>query len=344
MFFFQSKIFFFILLYSLLFCSLVKANPKNLSISKKIVKASKRIYLQDYPGAYNPSIIEFGENYLLTFRYPPDRVSEPWLSYIGVVLLDDFFEPISNVGILDTRLTRKKTPSQSEDARIFSFEGRYFLIYNDNMETTFPSIWDRRDMYIAELFFFENQFFLSEPLRLTHESKFTHIRWQKNWSPFIWSGNILLSYSINPHEILIPSFSSGICRPCYETLKSLYWNFGSLRGGTPAQLVGNEYLAFFHSGTLTTTPCSNNKELWHYFMGAYTFSKDPPFELKKISPFPIDAPGFYTYSSYEKRVIYPGGFVVSGDNLFLAYGKDDCEIWIATIDLQELKNSLVEIK
>jgi len=79
-------------------------------------------------------------------------------------------------------------------------------------------------------------------------------------------------------------------------------------------------------------------------MGAYTFSATPPFGLKKISPEPIMHPEFYTYSHFSKRVIYPGGFVVEGEKLYLSYGKDDCEVWIATIDVAELKKSLVNVK
>lgn len=83
--------------------------------------------------------------------------------------------------------------------------------------------------------------------------------------------------------------------------------------------------------------------MWHYYMGAYNFSSKPPFEVTKVSQTFIDGPGFYTYSSYEKRVIYPAGFVREGDLLHVSYGKDDCEMWIATIDFAELKNSMVNV-
>lgn len=63
-----------------------------------------------------------------------------------------------------------------------------------------------------------------------------------------------------------------------------------------------------------------------------------------MSTAPIEYPGFYTYSTYDKRVIYPGGFVADGSNLYVAYGKDDCEVWIATIDYHELKKSMAPVK
>ncbi len=326
-------------------CSLSGIGLSRASLGeKKIVTSTKRIYIPSYPGAYNPSIVKFEDNYLLTFRYLPSRSFQPWLSHIGIILLDESFEPISDAELLNTRTRFKGIPSQSEDARIFSCNGKFYVIFNDNPDLMFPSIYDRRDMYIAELLFVDDQFLLSDPVKLVHGEKYPHVLWQKNWSPFEWNGMLLLSYMINPHEIICPDLENGYCQRCYETQKSIDWGFGSLRGGTPAQLIDGEYLAFFHSGIVTSSPSSDNRELWHYYMGAYTFSATPPFEMTKISSSPIDSPGFYTFSSYEKRVIYPGGFVAKGSKLYVAYGKDDSEIWIATIDLNELKKSMVSAK
>lgn len=324
-------------------CALFGIPPRNL---QKIVTSTKRIFLQDFPGAYNPSIIQFEGNYLLTFRYLPNRFEQPWISQIGIVVLDPSFEQISDPVLIDTRFNYNNTPSQSEDARIFAYNGKLYLIYNDNMDLVFPSPWERRDMFIAELIYSDNEFVLCDPIKLYHETKYQNVLWQKNWSPFEWNGNLFLTYTINPHEILCPNLATGVCQSTYETFtpKALNWHLGPIRGGTPPIFVNGEYLAFFHSGIKTSSASSNNVELWHYYMGAYTFSAEPPFELTKISSSAIIHPSFYTYSTYEKRVIYPGGFVVDGPNLHVAYGKDDCEIWIATMNYQELKKSMVTIK
>ena len=79
-------------------------------------------------------------------------------------------------------------------------------------------------------------------------------------------------------------------------------------------------------------------------MGAYTFSAEPPFQVKRISPKPIVAEGFYSCSNAEKRVIFPGGSIVSDDKIYVVYGKDDCEIWIATLDKNALMNSLIPVQ
>lgn len=328
------------IIFSLLLACLVWHNID----AAPIVAATKRIYLDEFQGAYNPSLIAYEDGYLLTFRHSPQRYSTPWVSLIGIVKLDKEFNPVSRPQILDTRVYFTNTPQQAEDARIFSYNGKIYVIYNDNVDILSPSYWDRRDMYMAELFYNGYEFAVGPPLKLIHEKRYPFILWQKNWSPFVWKGTLLLSYTLNPHEVLIPNLKSGTCYYTFDTNKSIQWNFGSLRGGTPAKLVGDEYLAFFHSCIYTTSTCSDGNEMWHYVMGAYTFDTEPPFELRKVSAMPIDTLGFYTYSAYWKRVIYPGGFEIDGRNLYLAYGKDDSEMWIATINLDALMESLVPVE
>ena len=196
---------------------------------------------------------------------------------------------------------------------------------------------------MAELSFQKGEFSLLEPVKLFCQDP-VRPPWQKNWVPFEWDNQCMLSYSIEPHEILYPNLRTGECYPCYCVDGNTPWDYGVMRGGTPAIKVDGEYLAFFHSSKKMVSNVSFELELWHYFMGAYTFSLDPPFAVTKISPTPIIQKGFYTHSPYYKRVIFPGGFVVKGPRLYLAYGRDDHEIWIATVDLRELKNSLIPLK
>jgi predicted GH43/DUF377 family glycosyl hydrolase len=310
----------------------------------KVVVATKRIHLDDFPDAWNPSMIKIDKGFLLIFRYTPDQDSQPWLSYIGIVILDDLFQPISKPQLLTTRLKNSITPSQCEDARIFLYQDRIFLIYNDNVEVISPTIWQRRDMFISELFYRDDRFTLSSPLKLIHEEKYHSVLWQKNWTPFEKDGSLLITYSINPHEILYPNLATGTCYSAYETRAEIQWDFGTLRGSTPPLLVDGEYLAFFHSGIITSSPSSWGVNVWHYFMGAYTFSAEAPFEITKMSPLPIMDEEFYTPSDYFKRVIFPGGFIVSGSSIYVAYGKDDREMWIATLNKDELMKSLVPVK
>ena len=306
-----------------------------------IVLKTKRIQFDNFPEGFNPSLLKIENGYLLSFREVP-KYYEDWISYICIVLLDDQFEPISQPQRLETRHVDSTTPSQSEDARLFTYQGKIYLIYNDNIHITRPNIYARREMFIAELFYSDGLFSLSSPLQLYYEDK-RSILWQKNWIPFEWNEMLLLGYSISPHEVLFANLKNGECYFGYSSNSSPKWDFGHLRGGTPACLDDDEYLAFFHSGMVGASAASNNYYLWHYFMGAYTFAKEPPFHITSFSPEPIITEGFYTHSSAVKRVIYPSGVVVDDPYIYVAYGKDDQEIWIATLDKKALKASLIPV-
>ena len=121
------------------------------------------------------------------------------------------------------------------------------------------------------------------------------------------------------------------------------------RGGTPGLIIdGSQYLAFFHSSKVMPTVHSNGDNILHYFIGAYTFAQHPPFEITQISPEPIVGRKFYNgtiYTPYWKpvRAIFPCGYIFDGSYIWIAYGRQDHEIWLAKLDKEGLLNSLVPV-
>lgn len=310
---------------------------------ESVVIGIKKINIEGYPKAFNPSLIRTGDGILLIFRNNPDLNNRPYISDTGAVWLNNDLEPISKAELLITRGENDITPQQSEDARVFIVDKQLYIIYNDNIDDVNPSEWHRRDMFIAKIDYINDHFTVSKPIKVIHRQKYEDVRWQKNWMPFDWHGNLLVAYSINPHEIMLPDLETGICDPIYKTQGDINWHWGKLRGGTPAQLVDGRYLAFFHSPLPFISETTQGRFLMHYFMGAYTYNSEPPFNLLSISPFPIVYDNFYTESALGIRCIYPGGFIDAGDKLYIAYGKDDHEVWIATINKNKLYQSMVPI-
>lgn len=306
---------------------------------------TKRLQFDQFPGAYNPSLIQVEDGFLMTFRYSTEPLStEDATSYIGIVHLSSDLQPISEPQLLETRNEYSKTMPQSEDARIFSYLNRLFLVYNDSLELNCPNAWERRDMFVSEIYRFGSEYILSQPLKLCYVEGYQYQYWQKNWVPFDWDNRLYFSYSLSPHRVLSTDLRDGSCFLFQETSPQIKWDYGKLRGGTPPIVVDGEYLAFFHSSIPIETNASIGWIMWHYFMGAYTFQKEPPFQITKYTPEPLLTKGFYTPSEYEKRVIFPGGLVIVGSTIYMAYGKDDQEIWIATMDLNELKKRLVPVQ
>lgn len=307
---------------------------------KGVVSSTFKIDLPEFPQSFNPSLLKTKNGYILSFRYLPEPIKEPWISFIGLIRLDDSFQRLSEPQLIEG-LGSRLTPSQAEDARIFEFNGDVFLIYNDNQGVTNTSARDRRDIFVAEIIDQEGRFEVKTPVKLVHPLHYSTRLWEKNWSPFVYENTLYLSYFLNPHEVLKADLDSGDCEPLHISQKTIAWDWGQLRGGTPGLLVDGEYLAFFHSMKPLKT---NNGQMWHYFMGAYTYSATPPFSLTKVSPLPINDSSFYIDSDQPKRVIYPGGFAINGSNIYLAYGKDDHEVWIAVIDKNRLLQTLRPIQ
>jgi len=331
---------YFAYIYLVLTCFFIQGEAKQREEAQDFILSTHTIDLKKYPKAFNPSIIKTKEGFLLSFRYclaPED----PEISYIGIVALDENLVPTSKPQLLETRTYNSKKPSRSEDARLFTLHDEIYVAFNDKTSSKSSSE-DRRDMYIAKLNYGElsEQYYLSKPKKLCYLEKYNERKIQKNWTPFEWQKNLMFIYTGCPHAIIYSDLNSGYCKGLYSTNFISNWRWGEIRGGTPAVLVDGEYLTFFHSMKHTASKASGGIPMFHYYMGAYTFSSEPPFEIQKMSTMPIIGKNFYTRSRMNKRVIFPGGIVVSGPHIYVAYGKDDHQICVAIIDKAKLMSSL----
>ncbi|MCI5051819.1 MAG: hypothetical protein MRY21_01620 [Simkaniaceae bacterium] len=306
--------------------------------SQSIIDDFWRLEIPGYPNGYNPSIIDYEGGYLLVFRDTPDMINDPWVSYIACARLNHKFQIVGSPQRIPVRGDYCSIQSQAEDARIFKMGGDYYLIYNDNMDIVSSLPYARRDMYLAKLVCENGVFSVEKPIKLRHPQRYYTQKWEKNWVPFVKNDRLFFSYSIVPHEVL--SYEEN-CRPVYLTGEKQRWKWGAFRGGSPAIEVKEGYLSFFHTSEAFRSPVSRRKEMMHYYMGAAIYSKEPPFVVTHISPYPLMAKNLYAPTGYWKRVIYPGGFVEKGRYIYLVYGKDDSEIWIAKINKEELLTSLI---
>ena len=204
-----------------------------------------------------------------------------------------------------------------------------------------------RRMFISELQHDGSRFFVENPTPLLFYKNENKNRREKNWSPFEYNGDLLLIYSIHPHLIFRPLDGTNTCETFASTKGAIEWNWGELRGGSPALLIGDEYLSFFHSCKSMPTAHSNGKQIDHYFMGAYTFSAQPPFNVTRISPEPIVGKDFYhgpLHNTWKPlHVVFPGGFIFDNDYAWVFYGRQDHEIWAAKLFIKGLLESLIPV-
>ncbi|HSX38069.1 MAG TPA: hypothetical protein VLE95_04480 [Chlamydiales bacterium] len=311
-----------------------------------IVLETKRVQIPAIPYAFNASMVSWKDFILMSFRSIPDP-AHPFTSFIGVLLLDKEFNPISEPQFLQTRDVDSPAPSRAEDARLFYVGNKLHIAYSDNPNQK-NSVGGYR-MVIGELIYNNGLFMIDNASRLVEFEKQSSALREKNWVPFDYQNHLLLAYSISPHLIFQPISNTGVCETVDCTNPKIEWDWGILRGGTPAILLETgEYLSFFHSVKKMATTNSKNIVMPHYFMGAYTFASKPPFQITGISPTPIFGPGFYSGIAYQRywgsiQCIFPAGILLEQDAIWVSYGRQDHEIWVVRLDKKKLLDSLIPI-
>lgn len=303
----------------------------------------KRVIIPNYPHAFNAGIVRWKGQLLMSFRIIPNAKT-PFQSEIGLIWLDDDFNPISEPQILDTR-GPNLYPSRAEDARLLTVGDSLYMVYSNNVDETITKGGFR--VFIGELVEKNGQFSFTHHQGLyDYEGASPSIR-EKNWTPFDFNHELLLIYSVSPHVIFRPIIDSPICETLYKSEKATPFDWGILRGGTPALDIGDEYLTVFHSMKVMKSKQGGSKEIPHYYMGAYTFSKEPPFEITGISPEPFFCEGMYegqTYDRYWGTVlcVFPCGLLYDENYFWITYGRQDHEIWVLKVDRKKLLATLKE--
>lgn len=313
------------------------------AMTQDFVLETKKIEIPDHPFAFNPSIVRWKGSLLLSFRtYNPNtRSTNPF----GLVWLDENFDPISAPQIFELPFKNPVLVSKQQDPRLVTVGERLFVVYNNILENITHK--EMRRMYISELMFDGNTFIASHPECITHFEGEKETRYEKNWPPFDYKGQLYLSYSIIPHKVFHPILGTNTCETAFCSSRIFKWDWGVPRGGTQAIIDGDHYLGFFHSWVDVPTVQSGGKKITHYVMGAYTFDSKPPFAITAVSPEPIVAKDFYEPPYYKTwkplRCVFPSGLILDKDYAWVAYGRQDHEMWIAKIDKKKLLKSLVPV-
>lgn len=160
---------------------------------------------------------------------------------------------------------------------------------------------------------------------------------EKNWTPFIHEGKLLVVYSINPHVVL--QLEEGRKATVHQTGNGrVSWPWGEMRGSTPPILVGDEYVTFFHSSIPWRVVGGAAKR--RYLCGALAFSAKPPFRVTRITKAPLLVGSEQDpLLQWSPLVCFPVGSIIDGDDYLITGGCNDaCCFWqripIEVIDQQ----------
>ena len=314
------------------------------ALSQDFILETKKIEVPDHPFAFNPSIVRWKGSMLMSFRSYKQQSNST--NPFGVVWLNDNFEPVGTPQIFELPFNNPILFSKQQDPRLIAVNNRMFILYNNILENVTHR--EMRRMFIVELFCDDQGVFTtSDPECLEHFEGENDNRYEKNWVPFEYNDELLLSYSIIPHRILRPVLGTNLCVTLENTKKPFKWDWGVPRGGTQAMRDGDHYIAFFHSWIDTPTLQTEGRKITHYIMGAYTFEAKPPFALIATSSDPIVANNFYAPPFYKTwkplRCVFPAGLLLDKDHIWVSYGRQDHECWVMKIDKQKLLNSLTPV-
>ena len=314
-------------------------------MSQGFVLETKQIIIPGFKAAFNPSFIKWNGSILMAFRERNEKGLSTFR--MGLVWLDDEFNPISQAQILEIPQTEESSIIKYQDPRLVKIQDKLFIVYSNILDVP-PGEGENRRMFSAEVHFDGTTFTASPPFCMTNFEGEKKQRWEKNWAPFEYEGNMLITYSLRPHRILSPNVSMKRVDTVANSEGSIDWDWGVLRGGTPPLIEGDEYLAFFHTCKNMKTMESGGQNITHYFFGAYTFSDQPPFNITRISPEPIVAPDFYWAPDYKTwkplRVVFPCGHFCDENYVWIAYGKQDHECWVVKLDKKQLLESLKPVE
>ncbi len=315
--------------------------------TSNLVLKAQEIKIRNVIAPYNASLIKKADNYLLFFRYDiinQHSINRNFFSYIGCIELDkNFKQTAKEFCKIDTQ------SNFSEDPRTVQIENNLYLIYNDLHSSSDQC----RSMHLANIDV--------ETLKTNFitELDFQMQPIEKNWSPFEYidkqrKSHLYFEYYLTPHIILKlknPKTNSlkHLIFPNFKYQKNLSWPklWGTPRSGTVSLKINEqEYLSFFHS-----VFTDKNKFVW-YVIGAYTFDKDPPFRITRISQYPIFFNGIYESTPINtadpcKRVLFPCSFVfdkyLNKEVIHLSCGENDSHIKIITLDKNILLKNLKKI-
>lgn len=156
---------------------------------------------------------------------------------------------------------------------------------------------------------------------------------EKNWIWFFHDNKPHLIYMTTPHEVVRFSDDFMKVEEVYKTeAPGLRWAHGEPRGGTPPVLVNGEYWSFFHS-SVDWCPHGTRR----YFMGAYSFTPEPPFKVLRFTPKAILMGSDFDRCAKDKPlVVFPCGAIIRNGRWLVSLGVNDLDCAFIRIPHSEL--------
>ncbi len=268
-------------------------------------------------GFCNPSLIFFQQRYLVAARRPDwsPVIVFAWLKKQSDNNADFSIDESSSFLGIGPGVTELRGVSgynsNGEDPRLFVINEETMLMIRTDVSS---KPFRLKIAYFQYEKSDENSHFqlINDTILQPPNYEQTHEHSQKNWSPFLTIQNELYfvylihdSLTIvrqNPHKLDYMEIVSDVSN---DGKVSSLWQYGPVRGGSPAHRLGKtRYLSFFHS----QIPTPNTGPYWHsMYMGAYLFTGNKPFQLLAMSRAPLYNDGWFEgawMQAYQTLYVY----------------------------------------
>ena len=276
---------------------------------------------------YNPSLLALsGGGFLYAYRTEAATEKEVGVSGIALAVLDDALEVQGN-----WRLELPDAPADAsvEDPRLFDHQGRPWVAFT---VARYTGKGLRSRQAYARLRRAGKGWKLGEVLYPDYGANGGG-GMEKNWTFFSAEGQIRCVYDLGFARWTVLGLDGERVTDTWIDA-ALEWPYGRMSGGTPAIPWNGDLLTLFHS--FRDHPTRQR----YYYAGALTFEALAPHRPKLATPQPVlvgrEEWGRPEYAPWQPLCVFPGGLVQRGDELLVAYGRNDIDGVIEPLELPAL--------
>ena len=283
-----------------------------------------------FDNGYNPSIIEFGDKKLMSYRHHPNP--DEWRTNLVIS------EESGGVGFeYPLRFPDMYSDMSHEDGRFFVFNGKLHMSFTLSV---FPGV---RNAVVpcvtgyGELIKDESGWRV-DSVTLPKYGMNNFQSQEKNMVFFEHESKLHCIYQCSPDHVVLRLGDGGIFEEVYQT-ESPSWKYGDIRGGTQPMrnyvTADGGWIRFFHSLHKNGV----DRSAWTYHVGALVMEDKPPFAIKKISKLPVMSGNdrlVQGWKYWKPSVSIPYGAIERVDGWDVSIGVNDSECAIARVKREHL--------
>jgi predicted GH43/DUF377 family glycosyl hydrolase len=317
-----------------------------------ILKETRSLTLSGHK-VFNASVLPLENGYLFATRKRGDSLFDYlWKRYFlrknpkGLVIgeLDIDFQEKSQVKTVFSSNSKGCETVQYLDPRLIQAGEDIYMIYCRQVNRKTRSL-SSAQQYLAKLEKKEAGWIIATDVPLTFDAgeefynkKLVQKNFEKNWMPFVEDGDLFFIYLIAPeHIVLKTDVQTGISTIYSRSTNNISCKGSGLRGSTPAVFDKElgEWITIYHF--VCPTKKDTGKKALAYFMGGYTYSKNYPYNILRMTEGPLMGDQIYQNG---KKIVFPTSLIRDGDDYLIVYGSNDNANRLTRVSRKDLINSM----